>query len=115
LASQGESVSLDSTAENATLPAQSIEVNLRVAHWGASDDGRHTRRQLALRLRPMGGLPVTGHFEQYVLNDVVAFVDAHHRTIPHARSRGVFGFSTTVVSPSSAIGFRGRSAGRASE
>jgi enterochelin esterase family protein len=38
--------------------------------------------------------PVTGHFEQYLLKDVVAFVDAHHRTIPDARSRGVFGFSS---------------------
>jgi S-formylglutathione hydrolase FrmB len=38
--------------------------------------------------------PVTGSFEQYVVNDVVAFVDAHHRTIPDARSLGVFGFSS---------------------
>jgi enterochelin esterase family protein len=38
--------------------------------------------------------PVTGRFEHYVLEDVVAFVDAHHRTIPDARSRGVFGFSS---------------------
>ena len=38
--------------------------------------------------------PVTGNFEQYVVNDVVAFVDANHRTIPDARSRGVFGFSS---------------------
>lgn len=38
--------------------------------------------------------PVTGHFEHYVLEDVVGFIDAHHRTIPTARSRGVFGFSS---------------------
>jgi S-formylglutathione hydrolase FrmB len=38
--------------------------------------------------------PVTGNFEQYVVNDVVSFVDAHHRTIPDAHSRGVFGFSS---------------------
>jgi len=38
--------------------------------------------------------PVTGNFEQYVLHDVVPFVDAHHRTIPDPRSRGVFGFSS---------------------
>jgi len=38
--------------------------------------------------------PVTGHFEQYVLHEVVPFVDATHRTIPDARSRGVFGFSS---------------------
>jgi pimeloyl-ACP methyl ester carboxylesterase len=38
--------------------------------------------------------PVTGHFEQYVVRDVVAFVDAHYRTIPNSRSRGVFGFSS---------------------
>jgi enterochelin esterase-like enzyme len=38
--------------------------------------------------------PVTGNFEQYVVNDVVPFVDAHHRTIPDSRSRGLFGFSS---------------------
>ncbi len=38
--------------------------------------------------------PVTGHFEQYVLHDVVPYVDATHRTTPDARSRGVFGFSS---------------------
>ena len=38
--------------------------------------------------------PVTGRFEQYVLKDVVAFVDAHHRTVPDSLSRGVFGFSS---------------------
>jgi len=37
--------------------------------------------------------PVTGNFEQYLVEDVVGFVDANHRTIPDARSRGVFGFS----------------------
>lgn len=38
--------------------------------------------------------PVTGHFEQYVVKDVVATVDASHRTIPKAQSRAVFGFSS---------------------
>jgi S-formylglutathione hydrolase FrmB len=38
--------------------------------------------------------PVTGSFEQYVLHDVVPAVDATYRTIPAARSRGVFGFSS---------------------
>ena len=38
--------------------------------------------------------PVTGNFEQYVVNDVVAFADAHYRTIPDPLSRGVFGFSS---------------------
>src|SRR3989454_6129928 len=38
--------------------------------------------------------PVTGNFEQYVLHEVVPFVDAAHRTISDARSRGVFGFSS---------------------
>ena len=37
---------------------------------------------------------VTGHFEQYVLTDVVAFADARYRTIADSRSRGVFGFSS---------------------
>ena len=38
--------------------------------------------------------PVTGNFEQYVLQDVVTYVDTTHRTISDARSRGVFGFSS---------------------
>jgi len=38
--------------------------------------------------------PVTGNFEHYVVDDVVAFVDARYRTIPNAQSRGVFGFSS---------------------
>ena len=38
--------------------------------------------------------PVNGDFERYVVDEVVAHVDAHHRTIPAARSRGVFGFSS---------------------
>jgi S-formylglutathione hydrolase FrmB len=38
--------------------------------------------------------PVNGNFDQYVLDDVVGYVDAHHRTIPDPRSRGVFGFSS---------------------
>jgi enterochelin esterase-like enzyme len=38
--------------------------------------------------------PVTGNFEQYVVHDVVESVDATFRTIPSARSRGVFGFSS---------------------
>jgi S-formylglutathione hydrolase FrmB len=38
--------------------------------------------------------PVTGNFEQYVLHDVIPCVDATHRTLPDARSRGVFGFSS---------------------
>ena len=37
---------------------------------------------------------MTGHFEQYVLHDVIPFVDAAYRTLPAARSRGVFGFSS---------------------
>jgi S-formylglutathione hydrolase FrmB len=38
--------------------------------------------------------PVTGNFEQYVLDEVIPYVDGAHRTIPDARSRGVFGFSS---------------------
>src|SRR5205823_9090767 len=38
--------------------------------------------------------PVTGNFEQYVVKDVIALVDAGYRTLPDARSRGVFGFSS---------------------
>jgi pimeloyl-ACP methyl ester carboxylesterase len=38
--------------------------------------------------------PVTGNFEQYVIHDVIAFVDKTYRTIPTAASRGVFGFSS---------------------
>ena len=38
--------------------------------------------------------PVTGHYEQYVVADVVTHVDATYRTLPDAGSRGVFGFSS---------------------
>jgi S-formylglutathione hydrolase FrmB len=38
--------------------------------------------------------PVSGRFGSYVAKDVVSFVDANYRTIPDARSRGVFGFSS---------------------
>ena len=38
--------------------------------------------------------PVTGNFEQYVLQDVVPYVDGAYRTLPSARSRGAFGFSS---------------------
>jgi S-formylglutathione hydrolase FrmB len=38
--------------------------------------------------------PVTGNFEQYLVHDVVATVDAGYRTIPSAGSRGLFGFSS---------------------
>jgi enterochelin esterase-like enzyme len=38
--------------------------------------------------------PVTGHFESYVVEDVVGFVDGKYRTIADARSRSVFGFSS---------------------
>jgi pimeloyl-ACP methyl ester carboxylesterase len=41
--------------------------------------------------------PVTGHFEQYVVHDVVGFVDANFGTIADALSRGVFGFSSGGV------------------
>jgi enterochelin esterase-like enzyme len=37
---------------------------------------------------------VTGNFEQYVIHDVIPFVDAAYRSIPTAASRGVFGFSS---------------------
>ncbi len=35
----------------------------------------------------------TGDFEQYVSKDVVAFIDAHYRTIPKRESRGLVGHS----------------------
>jgi enterochelin esterase family protein len=38
--------------------------------------------------------PVTGNFEQHVLEDVVGHVDATYRTIPEAGSRGVMGISS---------------------
>ena len=38
--------------------------------------------------------PVSGNFEQYLLHDVIPYVDAAYRTIPSASSRGVFGFSS---------------------
>jgi hypothetical protein len=38
--------------------------------------------------------PVSGHFEQYVLHDVIPYVDGAYRTLPAPESRGVFGFSS---------------------
>jgi S-formylglutathione hydrolase FrmB len=35
----------------------------------------------------------TGDFEKYVARDVVAYIDAHYRTIPQRRSRGLVGHS----------------------
>jgi enterochelin esterase-like enzyme len=35
----------------------------------------------------------TGDFERFIANDVVAFVDAHYRTIPERTSRGLAGHS----------------------
>jgi enterochelin esterase-like enzyme len=35
----------------------------------------------------------TGDFEQYVAHDVVAYIDAHYRTIPSRTSRGLVGHS----------------------
>ena len=38
--------------------------------------------------------PVSGNFEQFVVNDVVTHVDSHYRTLPDKSSRGVLGFSS---------------------
>jgi S-formylglutathione hydrolase FrmB len=35
----------------------------------------------------------TGNFEQYIARDVVAYIDAHYRTIPKRTSRGLVGHS----------------------
>lgn len=35
----------------------------------------------------------TGDFENYVTRDVVAYIDAHYRTLPNRRSRGLVGHS----------------------
>lgn len=39
-----------------------------------------------------GGVTV-GNFEKYVVHDVVAYIDAHYRTIPDRQSRGLAGHS----------------------
>src|SRR5947209_18172236 len=38
--------------------------------------------------------PVNGNYEQYVAQEVVAYVDSHFRTIPSRDSRAVFGISS---------------------
>ena len=38
--------------------------------------------------------PVTGHFERYVVDEVVDHVDSTYRTLPEPASRGVLGFSS---------------------
>jgi enterochelin esterase-like enzyme len=35
----------------------------------------------------------TGDFERFIVHDVVAYIDAHYRTIPERRSRGLVGHS----------------------
>ena len=35
----------------------------------------------------------TGNFEEFIAHDVVAYIDAHYRTIPERRSRGLVGHS----------------------
>lgn len=35
----------------------------------------------------------TGDFEKFIWHDVVAYIDAHYRTIPHRESRGLVGHS----------------------
>lgn len=37
--------------------------------------------------------PTTGDFENYIARDVVAYIDAHYRTIPKRTSRGLVGHS----------------------
>lgn len=37
--------------------------------------------------------PVTGNWEDYIVEDVVGYVDAHYRTLPTAASRGIAGHS----------------------
>jgi enterochelin esterase-like enzyme len=37
--------------------------------------------------------PVTGNWENYIVSDVVGYVDSHFRTLPQAESRGITGHS----------------------
>jgi enterochelin esterase-like enzyme len=37
--------------------------------------------------------PVTGNWEDYIVSDVVGYVDANYRTLPQAESRGIAGHS----------------------
>src|SRR6201994_43850 len=39
------------------------------------------------------GSRTTGYFEKFIYHDVVAYIDAHYRTIPDRRSRGLAGHS----------------------
>ena len=39
----------------------------------------------------------TGDFEQFIAHDVVAYIDAHYRTIPVRTSRGLVGHSWAVT------------------
>jgi enterochelin esterase-like enzyme len=39
------------------------------------------------------GSPTTGDFEQFISRDLVAYIDAHYRTIPTRASRGLVGHS----------------------
>lgn len=37
--------------------------------------------------------PVTGNWEDFIVKDVVGYVDSHYRTLPHAGARGIAGHS----------------------
>lgn len=37
--------------------------------------------------------PVTGNWEDFVVNEVVAYIDTHYRTLPTPESRAIFGLS----------------------
>ena len=41
----------------------------------------------------------TGDFEAFVARDVVAYIDAHYRTIATRESRGLFGHSMGGTAP----------------
>jgi enterochelin esterase-like enzyme len=45
------------------------------------------------------GSPTTGDYETFIAHDLVAWVDAHYRTLPDRRSRGLIGHSMGAMAP----------------
>ena len=63
------------------------------AQGAQRDDRRAARLQDAAQRLDVFELVTTGDFERFISHDVVAYIDAHYRTIPDRRSRGLVGHS----------------------
>ncbi len=58
-----------------------------------ADDRRPARLENRLRRLHVFAVPDTGDFEEFIAHDLVAYIDAHYRTIPTRESRSLVGHS----------------------